>query len=247
MESLESAFLSKRQQLKTGKEIPLSEVMKDARFTRPGGAIDRELKSYKINNVYKRVKDDKSAPVLSMRMVHTEKDKESGIDPIGWGNVAKSRLCVRGCFDKMKHQLITDSPCISRVGTRLLTFVCTQFDYVLEKWDVKTAFLNAKLNRTVRVKPPPEAQEEEGIVWELQRAAYGLGDAPRLWYKELRDTLISLGMKMSKYDPCIWMYFSKDKSGKRVLEGRCSWITCRRYAFRWDKEIPRKYIGEIGY
>lgn len=92
------AELGQRAELKQ-REIPHAVARSDPRFTRKGGAIDRELESWKQNQVHRRVKGTQGEKPISARMVYTEKGDEDGVDPIGWGKIAKARLVVRGCFD----------------------------------------------------------------------------------------------------------------------------------------------------
>ena len=59
--------------------------------------------------------------------------------------------------------------------------------------DVKKAHLCSDVLRELYVEPPPEANEPPDIVWRLQRAMYGTGDAAAAWCEQsdiatLRDT-----------------------------------------------------------
>ena len=77
--------------------------------------------------------------------------------------------------------------------------------------DIKSAFLQGKsLNRKVYVLPPPEANNN-GKLWLLEKAAYGLIDGSRLFYLELKGKLEKLGMKEVSGDPGM---FTKHQDGK---------------------------------
>ena len=57
----------------------------------------------------------------------------------------------------------------------------------LRKWDVSQAFTQSnKLAVPIYVRPPPGAEDDPDVVWELIRPLYGLGIAPKAW----SDTLI---------------------------------------------------------
>ena len=56
----------------------------------------------------------------------------------------------------------------------------------------------------------------EELVWQLQRPIYGIKQAPREWYLELRKTLTTmLGMKQCVSEPTV--YVRKSKSGKNII------------------------------
>jgi hypothetical protein len=64
--------------------------------------------------------------------------------------------------------------------------------------------LNAILNKPVYVQTPEPYVKQLGKILELKRALYGLKDAPLLWYKHLKETLIKLGLRPVKDVPCLF-------------------------------------------
>jgi hypothetical protein len=69
---------------------------------------------------------------------------------------------------------------------------------------VLNAFLNAHLHKPVYVQTPDLYAEELGKLLKLKRALYGLKDAPLLWYKHLKETMIKLDLKPVKDVPCLF-------------------------------------------
>jgi hypothetical protein len=55
--------------------------------------------------------------------------------------------------------------------------------------DVKSAFLNGKINELVYVEQPLgfEDSKKPNLVCKLSNALYGLKQAPRAWYERLQD------------------------------------------------------------
>lgn len=47
---------------------------------------------------------------------------------------------------------------------------------------------------------------KENAVCELFKDAYGLINAPLLWYRELKNALLALGFLISPLDPCLFVY-----------------------------------------
>ena len=86
---------------------------------------------------------------------------------------------------------------------------------------MKTAFLSGDPQcRDVYFKPPDEIREWMGLSAEdllrLEKAAYGLAEAPRAWFLRLKRELLSVGLVQSQLDPCLFTLHIK-----QVLKGVC--------------------------
>jgi hypothetical protein len=55
------------------------------------------------------------------------------------------------------------------------------------------------------------ASKPELHAFELCKAAYGLKDAPLLWYVMINSFLTCIGFKAMKHDPCVYSYVADDK------------------------------------
>eukprot|EP00975_Prorocentrum_lima_P036629 7702966-Prorocentrum_lima.AAC.1 len=49
----------------------------------------------------------------------------------------------------------------------------------------------------------------------LKRAAYGLNNAPRLWWNRLDSALRSYGLVPTRADRCCYVLYSKDTTSRR--------------------------------
>jgi hypothetical protein len=72
------------------------------------------------------------------------------------------------------------------------------------QYNVLNAFLNAPLEQLVYVRTLELFIAQIGELLELKRALYGLKDAPLLWYRHLKDTLIRLGLRLVQDVPCLF-------------------------------------------
>ncbi|SPT18096.1 unnamed protein product [Triticum aestivum] len=72
--------------------------------------------------------------------------------------------------------------------------------------DVKSAFLNGKLEEEVYVAQPPgfEDPKHPDKFFGLNKALYGLKQAPRAWYDTLQEFLMKKGLKPGSLDPTIF-------------------------------------------
>ena len=75
--------------------------------------------------------------------------------------------------------------------------------------DIKTAFLSGDAsNRQLFFRPPEEVREfmhlSDDDVLRLEKAAYGLAEAPRAWFLRLTRELLAVGLVVSQLDPCVF-------------------------------------------
>ena len=103
----------------------------------------------------------------------------------------------------------THQHCSAILDLFLLQY-CAARCWKIRNFDVKTAFLRGSRrdNRVLGVEPPSELREKfqlkENKTCELLKSAYGLVNAPYLWYVELKECLLSLNFQLSPLDPCLF-------------------------------------------
>lgn len=78
---------------------------------------------------------------------------------------------------------------------RLLLALAAKHEWEVHHLDVKSAFLNGTLYKEVYVNQPEGYVKagQEGKVYRLFKALYGLRQAPRAWYTKLNKCLLKLG------------------------------------------------------
>ena len=124
-------------------------------------------------------------------------------------NRVKAPLVVRGFEEDGKVQ--ADSPTASKSTFRIAFAVIANEGSKCETTDTKAGFLQGRrIERNVFVKPPREVIED-GIVWKLEKAAYGLDDASRHWYCSVREDLISFDCKQSEIDMALFQWYQDDQ------------------------------------
>ena len=88
--------------------------------------------------------------------------------------------------------------------------------------DLKTAFLQGESfdqHRDVVCQIPPEAGYPPYMAARLKRAAYGLNDAPRLWWNKLDKALRSYSLKPTRADRCCYVLYSDKKKTSVASSG----------------------------
>ena len=174
-----------------------------------------------------------AANILRSRWILTWKDvDEIEAKEIGQNRKAKARLVILGYEDPNLTEIPGDSPTLQKESRSLIMQYCASQHWCIRSFDIKTAFLRGSRrdDRILGVDPPEELRRKLGLkpleICELLKSAYGLVNAPFLWYQELRDTLIAIGFSMSPLDPCLFTLQSQDGTvhghiGIHVDDGLC--------------------------
>ena len=151
--------------------------------------LPAELKKVPRHQVFK-------AP---LRMVRTNKAAAATL-PL----VAKSRLVARGHRDPDLGGFRTDAPTVGATATKIAKTIAQARGWVLWSFDVTTAFLGGeRTDREIYVKAPPEGLPKTkqmeavtgGQLFRVLKSAYGLTEAPRLWYLKACKLLAETPLK----------------------------------------------------
>ncbi|KAK8974997.1 hypothetical protein V6N11_014409 [Hibiscus sabdariffa] len=161
---------------------------------------------------------------ISENQVWTLVEPPEGIKPIGckWdfkkktdmdGNVQtyKGRLVAKGF--RIIHGIDYDetfSPVAMFKSIQILLAIAAFHDYEIWQMDVKTSFLNGKLEEDVYMTQPEGfvTPENAGKVCKLQRSIYGLKQASRSWNLHFNDAIKEFGFIRNEDEPCVYKKFS---------------------------------------
>jgi hypothetical protein len=147
-----------------------------------------------------------------------------GKTPIGSRWVYARKLDKNGLVDKHKARLVakgynqvegedyseTFSPTVRMTTIRAMVQCAVNHDWFLNQMDVKSAYLNAKIDHDVYMEQPEGYQVtgEDGqkLYCHLRKSLYGLKQSGRLWNEVLKAQLTAYGFKQSQLDTCLYMY-----------------------------------------
>ena len=180
-----------------------------------------EIDSWLKTSTVERILRHKIPPenIMRCRWVLTWKDvdeapqgtEKSSMPSSGKNQKAKARLVILGFEDPLIDQMPRDSPTLSRDARMLaLQFIASR-RWEVGAFDVKTAFLRGRVqsDRILGLEPPAELRERLKLrdeeICRLLKGAYGLVNAPYLWYQELSTALHDLGFVKSRLDPCLFL------------------------------------------
>ena len=136
--------------------------------------------------------------ILPSRWVDTNKAEE------GEADVFKSRLVVRGDLEENKG-VRTDSPTASQLFINLIICWAAALGEPLRAGDISAAFLQgAWITRLLAITLPkggiPDPAVQPGSLLVARKSVYGTRDAPRGFWKALRDVLLSKGLAPVPYE-----------------------------------------------
>jgi hypothetical protein len=178
----------------------LSEVMKRPDWELWESSMNEELTSLLEKRVHTWAEFPVDRKALPSRWVFKLKRTEDGaVDK------CKSRVVAKG-FMQTKGLDYTEvfAPGRSLSTLRLVLSVVVKRDLHIPQLDVKlAAFLNGELSEEVYLMPPEGVQCIAGTVWRLHRVLYGLKPAAQASFEKLKNSLLSVGLKLTLADPCL--------------------------------------------
>lgn len=118
----------------------------------------------------------------------------------------KRRLVAQGFGQRPEDFGETYAPVVKLSSVRILLAFANHFDLEILNFDVKTAFLHARLPHDIFVKQIPGFPESDpSTVLRLLVALYGLKQSSHEWYKLLSTTLANLGLFRCEADHAVFM------------------------------------------
>jgi hypothetical protein len=155
------------------------------------------LQSHTESRTWKEVARASQQGILDCMWVYVYKfDKHSRLQK------CKARLVIRGDQQSKSGQNTYASTLAGR-SFRSVMAIAARFDLELIQYDVVNAFVNAELEEEVYMRLPP-GYRKPGVILQLQRALYGLRQAPLLWQKHFTSTLILIGFTPVPHEPCCY-------------------------------------------
>ena len=171
-------------------------------------ARKEELQGFAKQEVYTRVprwkaEQDPQGTFVGVRWVDRNKGTAEVPD-------VRSRLVAQEFASKDKEVLFAATPPLG--AARALLSICASQGrrraghHQVMLLDVKKAFLYGQIQRSVYIELPPEDEGREGgqMMGLLDKAMYGLRDAPQVWQQEVRRILGGMGYCESKTSPCVY-------------------------------------------
>ncbi|GJV08819.1 retrotransposon protein, putative, ty1-copia subclass [Tanacetum coccineum] len=175
------------------------------------GAMDEEMNSMKVNEVWIEVDPLPNAKIVRSKWLFK---KKTNMD--GEVHTYKARLVAVGFtqtygFDYEE----TFSPVADIRAIRILIAIAAYYDYEIWQMDVKTAFLNGRLDEDIYMVQPEGYVNLKypNRVCKLQRSIYGLKQASCQWNKRFDEEIKKFGFTQNRDEPCVY----RKASGSNVV------------------------------
>ena len=154
---------------------------------------------------------------VKMRWILTWKRKDDG------SKKAKARAVLLGYQDPLYEHRSTMSPTTTRQTRQLQLQIAASSGFITEKGDVTGAFLQSRpYPSELHCIPCKEICQAMGLpeesVVRVQKACYGLVDAPLEWYRSVSMFFEKLGFHRCLSDPCCWVLV-KDHKLRGIVSG----------------------------
>ena len=173
-------------------------------------AIDEELQSHNKNKTWSiaNIKDTASINIIDTKWIFKVKTNADG-KIVRY----KARLVARGFTQEYGIDYTeTFAPVLKTKSLRLILALSATEEREIVQFDVKTAFLNAQVHEDIYIAIPQgmKVDNKDGnTVLKLNKALYGIKQAPREWNININNYLLTVGFLPCKKDPCIYVKISK--------------------------------------
>lgn len=172
-------------------------------------AMKSELESIEANETWDLTELPPGRKAIGSKWVFKTK-----VDANGNPDRKKARLVAQGF--SQKYGVDYDevfAPVARSVTLRMMLSTAGANKLIVKQYDIKTAFLNGKLEEEIFMRPPPGFQRQDGKVYKLRKSLYGLRQAARVWNQTLHESLTKNGFQQNGTDNCLYLL----KSGGEVV------------------------------
>ncbi|GJY42155.1 putative ribonuclease H-like domain-containing protein [Tanacetum coccineum] len=170
-------------------------------------AMQEELLQFKLQEVWTLVELPNGKRAIGTKWVFRNKKDERGIVIKN-----KARLVAQGYTQEEGIDYDEVFAPVARIEAIRLFLAYASFkDFVVYQMDVKSAFLYGKIEEEVYVCQPPGFEDPDfpNRVYKVEKALYGLHQAPRAWYETLSTYLLDNGFQRGKIDKTL--FIKRDK------------------------------------
>ena len=165
-------------------------------------AMQREYDSLEERQAFERTTLPNGQKAIGVRLTYDYKYNPDGSIILG---KEKARLVAQGFSQRPEDYGETYAPVVKLVSVRILLALANAHDYEIMSFDVKTAFLHAKLTTPIFAKQIPGYPENDAkTVLKLLVALYGLKQSAYEWYSLLSTILYDIGLSRCEADHAVF-------------------------------------------
>nr|GEW50624.1 putative ribonuclease H-like domain-containing protein [Tanacetum cinerariifolium] len=193
----------------------------------------------------------------------------TGVRPIGTKWVLKNKKDERGIMIKNKARLVAQghtqeegidyeevfAPVVRIEAIRLFLAYASFMGFTVYQMNVKSAFLYGTINEEVYVMQPPGFQDPEfpDRFYKVEKAMYGLHQAPRAWYGTLSKYLLANGFQRGTTDQTLFIrkhrgdFLLVQVYVDDIIFGSSNPLLCREFEALMHDKLQMSDMGELNF
>ncbi|GKE14175.1 putative ribonuclease H-like domain-containing protein [Tanacetum coccineum] len=210
-----------------------------------------ELLQFKLQKVWTLVDLPNGKRAIGTKWVYKNKKDERGIVIKN-----KARLVAQGYTQEEGIDYDEVFAPVARIEAIRLFLAYASFkDFVVYQMDVKSAFLYGKIEEEVYVYQPPGFEDPDfpDRVYKVEKALYGLHQAPKAWYETLSTYLLDNGFQRGKIDKTL--FIRRDKGDILLVQvyvddiifGSTKKSLCTEFEKMMHKKFQMSSMGELTF
>ncbi|GJS72880.1 putative ribonuclease H-like domain-containing protein [Tanacetum coccineum] len=214
-------------------------------------AMQEELLQFKLQQVWTLMDLPNGKRAIGTKWVYRNKKDERGIVIKN-----KARLVAQGYTQEEGIDYDEVFAPVTRIEAIRLFLAYASFeDFLVYQMDVKSAFLYGKIEEEVYVCQPPGFEDPDfpDRVYKVEKALYGLHQAPRAWYETLSTYLLDNGFQRGKIDKTL--FIKRDKSDILLVQvyvdgiifGSTKKSLCTKFKKMTNKKFQMSSMGELTF
>ncbi|GJX81660.1 putative ribonuclease H-like domain-containing protein [Tanacetum coccineum] len=208
-----------------------------------------ELLQFRLQKVWRLVDLPKGKHAIGTKWVYRNKKDERGIV---FRN--KARLVAQGYTQEEGIDYDEVFAPVARIeAIRLFLAYALFMGFIVYQMDVKSAFLYGTIEEEVYVCQPPGFEDPQfpDKVYKVEKALYGLRQAPRAWYETLSTYLLENGFRRGIIDKTL--FIKKNKGDillvhmyvDDIIFGSTKKSLCKEFESLMHKRFHMSSIGEL--
>ncbi|GJX73680.1 putative ribonuclease H-like domain-containing protein [Tanacetum coccineum] len=214
-------------------------------------AMQDELLQFRLQKVWRLVDLPKGKHAIGTKWVYRNKKDERGIVVRN-----KARLVAQGYTQEEGIDYDEVFAPVARIeAIRLFLAYASFMGFIVYQMDVKSAFLYGTIKEEVYVCQPPGFEDPQfpDKVYKVEKALYGLHQAPRAWYETLSTYLLENRFRRGIIDKTL--FIKKDKGDILLLQvyvddiifGSTKKYLCTEFESLMHKKFQMSSMGELTF
>jgi hypothetical protein len=208
--------LTARRSPRTEQNPTVHQARKSQLWSEWAKAIEREISMLTDMNTYTPVR--KQDVPKHCQIIQSKMDLKMKLDTRGQLTKLKARLVALGNLEWASIR-DTYAPTVNAKTINLILALAAQERMILYGLDITGAFLTADIADEVYIQLPdgiaPKDIDNNNPIWKLNKTLYGLTRAPKAFYDDLSQHLLSHGYSRSPLDPCLFHKLLPD--GRKIF------------------------------